>query len=300
MDPIRVVVRRGAVVEAVHDVHAVAVQDGEVIAEAGDPMLVTLLRSSAKPFQALPLVRARDDLSELDVAIASASHLASPEQLDAVRALLAKAPAEEDELELGTVGEGSGPTKLHHNCSGKHAGMLALCRAKGWASGGYHELTHPVQQACLAELAAAADADPAELGVAIDGCAVPTFALPLERMALMFSRLESIEGGARVAAAMRARPELIRGPRAADTMLMRELDGFTAKGGAEGLICAAGPNGLGIALKVADGSTRAVRSAVGALLSRLGFETGELGLVPLENSLGETVGEIVSEQFSAG
>jgi len=300
VDPIRVVVRRGAVVEAVHDVHAVAVQDGEVIAEAGDPMLVTLLRSSAKPFQALPLVRARDDLSELDVAIASASHLASPEQLDAVRALLAKAPAEEDELELGTVGEGSGPTKLHHNCSGKHAGMLALCRAKGWASGGYHELTHPVQQACLAELAAAADADPAELGVAIDGCAVPTFALPLERMALMFSRLESIEGGARVAAAMRARPELIRGPRAADTMLMRELDGFTAKGGAEGLMCAAGPNGLGIALKVADGSTRAVRSAVGALLSRLGFETGELGLVPLENSLGETVGEIVSEQFSAG
>ncbi len=300
MDPIRVVVRRGAVVEAVHDVHAVAVQDGEVIAEAGDPMLVTLLRSSAKPFQALPLVRARDDLSELDVAIASASHLASPEQLDAVRALLAKAPAEEDELELGTVGEGSGPTKLHHNCSGKHAGMLALCRAKGWASGGYHELTHPVQQACLAELAAAADADPAELGVAIDGCAVPTFALPLERMALMFSRLESIEGGARVASAMRARPELIRGPRAADTMLMRELDGFTAKGGAEGLMCAAGPNGLGIALKVADGSTRAVRSAVGALLSRLGFETGELGLVPLENSLGETVGEIVSEQFSAG
>jgi len=300
VDPIRVVVRRGAVVEAVHDVHAVAVQDGEVVAEAGDPMLVTLLRSSAKPFQALPLVRARDDLSELDVAIASASHLASPEQLDAVRALLAKAPAEEDELELGTVGEGSGPTKLHHNCSGKHAGMLALCRAKGWASGGYHELTHPVQQACLAELAAAADADPAELGVAIDGCAVPTFALPLERMALMFSRLESIEGGARVAAAMRARPELIRGPRAADTMLMRELDGFTAKGGAEGLMCAAGPNGLGIALKVADGSTRAVRSAVGALLSRLGFETGELGLVPLENSLGETVGEIVSEQFSAG
>ena len=300
MDPIRVVVRRGAVVEAVHDVHAVAVQDGEVIAEAGDPMLVTLLRSSAKPFQALPLARARDDLSELDLAIASASHLASPEQLDAVRALLAKAPAEEDELELGTVGEGSGPTKLHHNCSGKHAGMLALCRAKGWASGGYHELTHPVQQACLAELAAAADADPAELEVAIDGCAVPTFALPLERMALMFSRLESIEGGARVAAAMRARPELIRGPRAADTMLMRELDGFTAKGGAEGLMCAAGPNGLGIALKVADGSTRAVRSAVGALLSRLGFETGELGVVPLENSLGETVGEIVSEQFSAG
>ncbi len=283
-----------------HDVHAVAVQNGDVIAEAGDPMLVTLLRSSAKPFQALPLVCARDDLTELDVAIASASHLASPEQLDAVRALLEKAPAEEDELELGTIGEGSGPTKLHHNCSGKHAGMLALCRAKGWASGGYHLLTHPVQQACLAEIAAAADAVPAELAVAIDGCAVPTFALPLERMALMFSRLESLDGGARVAAAMRVHPELIRGPRAADVLLMQELDGFAAKGGAEGLLCAAGPNGLGIALKVADGNTRAVRSAVAELLRRLGFETGELGVVPLENSLGELVGEIVSERSAKG
>ena len=300
MDPIRVVVRRGDVIEAVHDVHAVAIQDGAVIAEAGDPMHVTLLRSSAKPFQALPLARARDDLSELDVAIASASHLASPVQLDAVRALLAKAPAEENELELGTVGEGSGPTKLHHNCSGKHAGMLALCRAHGWESQGYHLTSHPVQQACLAEIAAAADADPGELPVAIDGCAVPTFAMPLERMALMFSRLEEIDGGARVGAAMRAYPELIRGPRAADVLLMQELRGFTAKGGAEGLMCAAGPNGLGLALKVEDGATRAVRSALAELLRRLGFETRNLGVVPLENSLGERVGEIVSERSEGG
>jgi len=300
VDPLRVVVRRGGVVEAVHDVHAVAVQDGQVIAEAGDPRLVTLLRSSAKPFQALPFVRARDDLSELDVAIASASHLASPEQLDAVRSLLAKAPAEEEELELGIVGEGSGPTKLHHNCSGKHAGMLALCRANGWESDGYHALPHPVQQACLTEIAAAADADPVELAVAIDGCGVPTFALRLDQMALMFSRLESIDGGARVAAAMRAHPELIRGPRAADTLLMQELDGFAAKGGAEGLMCATGPNGLGIALKVEDGNTRAVRAGLAELLSRLGFETGALGVVALENSLGEPVGEIVSERSTGG
>ena len=294
MDPIRVVVRRGGVVEAVHDVHAVAVQDGEVIAEAGDPMLVTLLRSSAKPFQALPLVRARDDLSEQDLAIASASHLASPAQLDAVRSLLAKAPADEDELECGLE-----PTRLEHNCSGKHAGMLALCRAKGWASGGYRLLTHPVQHGCRAEIAAAADAAAEELAVAIDGCGVPTFALPLERMALMFSRLASLDGGARVAAAMRAHPELIRGPRAADTLLMQELEGFTAKGGAEGLMCAAGPNGLGLALKVADGNTRAVRAALAELLARLGFETGELGVVPIESSLGELVGEIVSERSAA-
>jgi L-asparaginase II len=296
VDPLRVVVRRGEVVEAVHDVHAVAVQDGAVVAEAGDPMLVTLLRSSAKPFQALPAARARDDLTDLDLAIASASHLADDEQLDAVRALLAKAPATEDELELGTTGEGAGATKLHHNCSGKHAGMLALCRTKGWASGGYRLSTHPVQHACAHVIAEAAGVDASELAVAIDGCGIPTFALPLERMALMFSRLEQVEAGARVAAAMRAHPNLIRGPRAADSLLMQELPGFTAKGGAEGLLCAAGPDGLGLALKVEDGNTRAVRPALAELLRRLGFETGELGVVTLENSRGELVGEVVSEQ----
>jgi L-asparaginase II len=300
VDPLRVVVRRGDVVEAVHQVHAVAVQDGAVIADAGDPMLVTHLRSSAKPFQALPLARARDDLTEVDLAIASASHLADEEQLAAVRALLAKAPADEDELELGTHGEGSGPTKLHHNCSGKHAGMLALCRAQGWPSAGYHLASHPVQQGCLREIADAADATPDEIPLGIDGCAVPTFALPLERMALMFSRLETIEGGERVAAAMRAHPDLIRGPRAADSLLMRLLPGFTAKGGAEGLMCAAGPDRLGLALKVEDGNTRAIRPALAELLRRLGFETGDLGVVALENSLGELVGEVVSEPADKG
>jgi L-asparaginase len=99
-----------------------------------------------------------------------------------------------------------------------------------------------------------------------------------------------------VAAAMRTHPDLIRGPTAADTLLMRELDGWAAKGGAEGLLCAAGPGGLGIALKVEDGASRAVRPAAAELLRRLGFETGELGVVPLENSRGELVGEVVAER----
>ncbi|HEX4930597.1 MAG TPA: asparaginase, partial [Gaiellaceae bacterium] len=202
MGPIEVIVRRGGVVEARHVVHAVAVRDGAVVEEAGDSNLVAFLRSSAKPFQALPLVRARDDLTTEEIAIASASHLASPEQLAAVRSLLARAPAEEVELECGPE-----PTAIQHNCSGKHAGMLALCRANGWASGGYRLGTHPVQRGCLHEVAAAADVDPDEIPTAVDGCGVPTFALPLERMALMFARLEQVDGGARVAAAMRAHPE---------------------------------------------------------------------------------------------
>ncbi len=295
MGPIKVIVHRGTVEEATHLVHAVAVQDGAVVEEAGDPGRVAFLRSSAKPFQALPLVRARGDLTSEEIAIASASHLASPEQLAAVRSLLAKAPAEADELECGTSGSASGPSALEHNCSGKHAGMLALCRAHGWASGGYRLETHPVQHACLAEVAAAADAEREEIPTAIDGCGVLTFALPLERMALMFGRLEQLDGGDRVAAAMRAHPELVRGPVAADSLLMRELDGWTAKGGAEGLLCACSPDGLGIALKVEDGSMRAMRPALAELLRRLGFETGELGVVPLENSRGELVGEVVAD-----
>jgi L-asparaginase len=289
VEPIEVIVRRGGLVEATHVVHAVAVHDGAVVEEAGDPSLVAFLRSSAKPFQALPLARARDDLTAEELAIASSSHLASPEQLAAVRNLLAKAPAEEDELECGPE-----PTRLEHNCSGKHAGMLALCRAKGWASGGYRLATHPVQRGCLHEVAAAADVPEEEIPTAVDGCGVLTFALPLERMALMFGRLEQVDGGARVAAAMRAHPELVRGARAADTSLMRELEGWTAKGGAEGLFCAVGPGGLGIALKVEDGSMRGMRPALAELLRRLGLETGELGIEPVENSLGDVVGEVVA------
>lgn len=295
MDPIVVTVRRGQLEEARHVVHAVAVRDGAVVEQAGDPERVAYLRSSAKPFQALPLVRARNDLTTEEIAIASASHLALPEQLAAVRSLLAKAPAEEDELECGPE-----PTPFRHNCSGKHAGMLALCRTKGWASGGYRLATHPVQHGCLAEIAAAADADADELPTAVDGCGVLTFALPLERMALMFSRLEQIDGGREVAAAMRKHPELIRGPMAADSMLMLELDGWTAKGGAEGLLCAAGPGGLGIALKIEDGSMRAMRPALAELLQRLGFEPGELAADPVVNSLGELVGEVVSESSRSG
>lgn len=288
MEPIRVEVRRGDVVEAVHRVHAAALRDGARVAEAGDPGVTCFLRSSAKPFQALPLVRACPELTGEEIAIAAASHLASEEQLAAVRRLLERVPATEDDLECGPD-----PTRLAHNCSGKHAGMLLLARRNGWPLAGYRLPDHPVQQGCLAEVAAAADADAAAILTAVDGCGVVTFALPLERMALMFSRLERLDGGAAVAAAMRAHPELVRGPAAADSMLMR-LGGWTAKGGAEGLLCACGPDGLGLALKVEDGSMRAMRPALAEVLRRLGFDPGELGSVALRNSRGETVGEVVA------
>src|SRR5688500_15622023 len=226
-EPIRVTVLRGETAESHHRVHAVAVRDGRVEASAGDPGFVTFLRSAAKPIQAQPLARARGDLDDRDLAIASASHLADEQQLEAVRVLLEKAPATEDDLECGPF-EGS---KLKHNCSGKHAGMLALCHAEGWPSEGYRLAEHPCQQAMLADVSELAQVT--EIQTAVDGCGVVTFALSLERMATAFSRVDG-----RILAAMRAHPELIRGRGALDTTLMQELPGWTAKGGAEGLLCA--------------------------------------------------------------
>ncbi len=289
-EPITVAVRRGETVESRHRAHAVAVQDGTVIAEAGDGGLVTFLRSSAKPIQALPLTRARPELGEEELAIACASHQALPEQLDAVRSLLQKAPAGEDELECGPAGDP--PAPINHNCSGKHAGLLALCRAHGWDSRGYRLPDHPCQRAMLTEVARAVDLAEDELETGVDGCGVVTYAVPLERMALAFARLERLDGGDRVAAAMRAHPGLIRGPGAADTTLMRAREGWIAKGGAEGLICAAGPSGLGVALKIEDGAFRPVGPALAAFLDRLGYPVEKLETEPVENSRGEVVGEV--------
>ena len=290
---ISVLVRRGGTTESVHRVHAVAVQDGAVVAEAGDAGLVTFMRSAAKPIQALPLARERPDLRADELAIAAASHLARPEQLEPVRSLLARAAA--DDGDLVCAPEGDPPARIRHNCSGKHAGMLVLCAARGWPREGYQLADHPVQRACLAELAVAADVPAAEIAIAVDGCGVPTFALPLERMALAFSRLESLDAGAVVASAMRSHPELIRGPRAADTALMRARPGWTAKGGAEGLLCAAGPGALGVALKVEDGNGRALRPALATFFAELGQPVPELAVVPVENSLGQRVGELVTK-----
>jgi L-asparaginase II len=289
MDPIRVSVRRGDIVEAVHGIHAVAVQDGAVIAEAGDPSLFAFMRSSSKPLQAIPLARARDDVDDRDLAIAAASHLADDAQLAAVRALLAKAPAGADELECGP--EGQPPSRLKHNCSGKHAGMLALCRAHGWRSEGYRLEGHRVQREMLAVHAEAADVPADEIRSAVDGCGVLTFALPLERMAHAFARLPTLPGGDRVAAAMRSHPELIRGPRATDTRLMRALPGWIAKGGAEGLLCASG-GGIGVALKAEDGNGRGLGPAAALFLEQLDLDLGDLRFVAIENSRGDVVGSI--------
>jgi L-asparaginase II len=288
--PISVLVRRGDAVESVHRVHAAAVSNGEVVAGAGDADLVTFMRSSAKPLQALPLARAYPDLPQDELAIACASHLADADQVAAAEALLARAHAREEDLECGA--EGDPPRRINHNCSGKHAGMLAVCAARDWPKHGYRLPDHPLQRELLEEVEAVAGSH--VRATAVDGCGVVTFATTLATMASAFSRLETREAGDRVAAAMRAHPRLIRGDRAADTMLMQTLPGWIAKGGAEGLMCAAG-DGLGVALKAEDGSARPLRPALAALLGRLGHDLPpDFAVVRVENSRGEAVGEIVA------
>jgi L-asparaginase II len=287
MQPIVVEVRRNTMIEAVHRFHAVAVRDGAVVAEAGDATLTCFMRSSSKPLQALPLVRARDDLTSEEIAIACASHRATPAQLAAVRSLLDRAEATEDDLELGPQ-EGRSPQLICNNCSGKHAGMLALCRARNWPTEGYRLAGHPVQQACAAAHAEAAEARAEDLATAIDGCGVVTFALPLERMAHAFARFPQLDRADGIVEAMRAHPELVGGADGADVLLMQHPGTrYVAKGGAEGLLCAVDlATRTGYAIKCEDGSSRGMTAAAAAFLDV------ELPPTGVRNTRGELVGDV--------
>ncbi len=262
--------RRGGVVEATHRVH-VATTDGDVWGDAG---LAFYFRSASKPIQAIPFVEGYDDLDDDEIAIACASHHAEPAQLAAVRKVLARAGATVDDLENG-IQEGRPDGKLGHNCSGKHAGMLAACRANGWPLHPYRDPAHPLQLR-IAELVGGGK-------TAIDGCGVPTFPTTLREAAALLTRTPP-----RIRAAMRARPELVGVSHdSVDTELMRLRDGWIAKGGAEGLFCAAHEDGRGIALKAEDGASRALAPALARVL-----DIDELRAVPVRNSLGEVVGSI--------
>lgn len=275
-------------VESRHRVHAVQLDaDGQVVESHGDPGFVTFMRSAAKPIQALLLVRAYDDLADEDVAIAAASHHARAEQLAAVRELLARAGATEDDLECGAV-DGS---RLHHNCSGKHAGFLCVCAARGWPFEGYRLRRHRVQIEVAAAIDEAAGLGGRLVPVAVDGCGVVTFGLSLEQMAAAFGRLvrNELEGADRVTAAMRAHPALVEGPGSAATEIMQALPGAVAKGGAEGVLCIGLEDGSALALKAEDGSSRGLLPAAAALI-----DLPDLRISTIRNSRGEAVGEIVA------
>jgi L-asparaginase II len=285
VNPLSVAVERGGVVESTHRVHAVRVDAGEVAQVWGDAGLVTFMRSAAKPVQALLLARVYETLTDEELAIASASHGAAPEQLEAVKILLARSWSSEDDLECGPV-DGS---RLRHNCSGKHAGMLAVCAARGWPREGYRLPEHPLQKE-IAQLVVEAAGLETTPPTGVDGCGVVTFALSLTDMARGFGRLGAaeLEGAGRVVSAMVALPELVEGPGRTATEVMKELPGAIAKGGAEGVLCVGFRDGVGFALKCEDGASRPLGPAAGAILN-----VAALAEVPVENSRGEVVGRVV-------
>ena len=318
-----VVATRGGSIESRHRVHAAVVDAaGALVASAGDPSLASFWRSCAKPFQVMPFVatggfdRARWGDDEL--ALACASHGAEPEHVAIAERMLASVGLEEGDLACGpheplasrgawVLREaGLRPTRLHNNCSGKHAAMLARAVDEGWAREGYERAEHPVQQACTRAVVEWTGVDPSRLGCAVDGCGVVVYGLPLADMARGYARLAARAAAgddvpARIVHAMRTRPFLVGGSDRFDTVLMETTGGAVlAKVGAEGVHSLAIPErGLGIAVKVEDGAQRAQYPAVLRLLQHLDLLPAELEepladflAKPLRNTRGEVVGEL--------
>jgi L-asparaginase II len=284
---------RGPVVEAVHYGQvAAAWPSGKLAAALGDPEAATVLRSAAKPLQALSVVTSgaadRFQLEPRHLAIICASHQGSAAHLAVVREILERLRLDEGYLDCGVhwpedreecdrlIRGSLSPSAIHNNCSGKHAGMLATALALGVPPRGYLDVAHPVQALIRRHLALVCDVPEAALVPLVDGCGAPTYALPLRRIATALARLARPDGlpedlrqaAQRLTAAMAAHPEMVQGSGSFNTALLRETAGaVVAKGGAEGLFALGlAESGLGLAVKAADGSGRPWPPVVMALL----------------------------------
>jgi L-asparaginase II len=284
-------VYRGDTVESIH-FGAIAMVDagGRAIAALGDPATVTFLRSAAKPAQVLPLLASgaaeRFGFTEPEVAVMAGSHGGERFHVETVLSILAKIDLDEGDLQCGAHAPshrrtaqmlrrlGAAPTALHNNCSGKHAGMLALARHLGAPVETYLEPAHPVQARIRDAVERLAGLPAGGSTLATDGCSAPNFAMPLGSAALLYARLldpgrapRDLAGPARrVVAAMRAHPEMVAGTDRLCTALIREgTKGIIAKIGAEGFYGLGyedAGTGVGIALKIADGDGERARYTV--------------------------------------
>jgi L-asparaginase II len=289
-------VRRGGITESRHRGHVVAIEpDGNVVAFLGVPRNVTFLRSSAKPFQAMPLLVSgaaeRFGFTDREVALACASHNGEPIHTELAASMLQKIGLGPEALKCGVHEpysadaarelreRGEAPNVLHNNCSGKHVGMLAVALHLGAPIETYNKPEHPVQIEIGKTVAKFADVPVEDLVVATDGCAVPVFGITVRAMALAYARLVSPPASfdeptrnacQRIVRVMSAYPELIGGTSdRLDTEIMRAAPGLLiSKVGAEGVYTAGinpseqWPNGLGLALKIEDGDDRRARPTV--------------------------------------
>lgn len=263
--PLVVEVERSGLVESTHLVDvAVVGLDGGTIATAGDPGTIAYLRSTAKPVQAAVCLEAGwEPPTQEAVAIACASHNGEPPHLAAVGAILMAAGLDESDLRcppaLPREPHARQAKTILHNCSGKHAAMLATAAANGWPLDDYRADEHPLQRAVAARLAALAGR-PA-LAVGVDGCGVPTFAYRLDEAARVFAQLRQTTPDA--VSAMRAHPFLVAGTGRVCTAVLELVPDVVVKVGAEGMFCGVVlTEGVGFALKARDGALRAAEATL--------------------------------------
>ncbi|WP_027060556.1 asparaginase [Mesorhizobium loti] len=325
-NPVLIEVLRGAIVESVHR-GAVAVfdADGKPVLEIGDTSKPVFPRSAVKAIQALPLVEtgAADayGFGSRELALACASHSGEPAHVELARSMLAKAGLDERALECGThwpsnheaeialARAGGLPNALHNNCSGKHSGFLCTCVHSGIAHGGYVKARHGLQEMVRDAMQSVTGAVHSADERATDGCSIPTYAVPLKSFALGFARMATTSGfgperakaAKRLLSACMAEPFFVAGTGRADVALMEAAPGrIFAKGGAEGVHCAAIPElGLGIAIKCDDGAGRAGEAIAAAVLSgllradeALAAKLLEMANAPIQSRIGAEVGAL--------
>jgi L-asparaginase II len=324
---------RGPIVESRHRGHLTAIDShGRTVASLGQPETVTYVRSSGKPFQAIPVIVSvaadRFGFTEQEIAIACGSHSGEPIHVDTVRSMLGKIGLDESALKCGVHEPFSAavareltrsqtpPSVLQNNCSGKHAGMLALARHLGAPTESYDELSNPVQQAIAKTVSQFSDVPLDQMAFGVDGCGAPVFGIPVRAMALMYARLvdppanfdiATRAASQRIIKAMIDFPEMVGGTKdRLDTELIKAGAGrLISKIGAEGvytvgvLPCAEWPNGCGLALKIEDGDDHRARppAVIEALRQLNVLAMNELSALEsyaptiIRNRRGEQVGE---------
>lgn len=326
MSEVLVHVTRGSVVESRH-VASVVLSDasGHIRAYGGSPDRITFWRSAAKPLQALPLVASGGiehfGIQEDELAVMTGSHAGDDVHVRAVQSILSRIGLSEEHLRCGAhppssqaavaelVRAGELPRAVHCNCSGKHAGLLALARLHGWPVEGYLGLKHPVGQIVMETLEILTGVPAAVTPIGVDGCGLPTAAVTIHAMATAYARLADPaslppdlgKAAQRVTQAMRKYPHMVAGSGRFDTSLMAATAGRVfCKCGAEGVWAAGLPElGLGLAIKVEDGGARALPPLGMDILVRLGIlseeEAGSLADLHrpvIRNTAGTPVGSI--------
>lgn len=322
MDAVLVEVTRGSRVESRHAGAAVVVDAaGKQVFAIGDVDAAVYARSAVKALLALPLVETgaadRLGLTDAELALACASHSGEVAHTETAASMLAKVGRDLSCLECGThwprdeparalAAAGLTPSALHNNCSGKHAGFICLSCDMAVDPRGYVQPEHPVMRAVTAALGETTGARLDESNFAVDGCSIPTYAIPLHAMALAFARFGTGRGfsadraaaAARLRRAVAAHPFMVAGTGRFDTRLMTALgDRVFSKTGAEGVYCVALPElGLGIAVKCDDGAGRAAEIVTAALIARFlkpdGQEFADLSRPVLRNWNGVHVGDM--------